>query len=242
MLGSSTSTGCRRRSSAASFSMYLRNSSSVVAPMHCNSPRASDGLRMFAASTAPSAAPAPTSMCISSMKRTQLPADFSSSITFFSRSSNSPRYFVPATRPPISSVTRRLPCSVSGTSPATMRWASPSTIAVLPTPGSPIRIGLFLVRRERIWIIRSISVSRPTIGSSFPWRAALVRSMPSASTVGVRVEERAPEPVLCGTLWERMRVVSARTRSRFTPRLSSTLAAMPSPSRTRPSSRCSVPM
>ena len=38
------------------------------------------------------------------------------------------------------------------------------------------------------------------------------------------------------------RVVSARTRSRFTPRLSSTPAAMPSPSRTRPRSRCSVPM
>ena len=33
-----------------------------------------------------------------------------------------------------------------------MRWARPSTIAVLPTPGSPMRIGLFLVRRERIWI------------------------------------------------------------------------------------------
>ena len=39
-----------------------------------------------------------------------------------------------------------------------MRCASPSTIAVLPTPGSPISAGLFLVRRERIWITRSISV------------------------------------------------------------------------------------
>ena len=49
--------------------MYLRYSSSVVAPMHCSSPRDSGGLRMFAASTAPSAAPAPTSVCSSSMKR-----------------------------------------------------------------------------------------------------------------------------------------------------------------------------
>ena len=42
--------------------------------------------------------------------------------------------------------------SPSGTSPRTMRCARPSTIAVLPTPGSPISTGLFLVLRERIWI------------------------------------------------------------------------------------------
>ena len=40
---------------------------------------------------------------------------------FFSRSSNSPRYLVPATSEPTSSVSRRLPASVSGTSPAMMR-------------------------------------------------------------------------------------------------------------------------
>ena len=69
-VGSSTMTGWKRRSSAASRSMYLRYSSSVVAPMHCSSPRESGGLRMLAASIAPSAAPAPTSVCSSSMKRT----------------------------------------------------------------------------------------------------------------------------------------------------------------------------
>ncbi len=37
---------------------------------------------------------------------------------------------------------------LSGTSPLTMRSAKPSTIAVLPTPGSPIKTGLFLVRRD----------------------------------------------------------------------------------------------
>ena len=63
-------TGWKRRSSAASRSMYLRYSSSVVAPMHWSSPRDSGGLRMFAASIAPSAAPAPTSVCSSSMNRT----------------------------------------------------------------------------------------------------------------------------------------------------------------------------
>jgi hypothetical protein len=64
----------------------------------------------------------------------------------------------------------------SGTSPLTMRSASPSAIAVLPTPGSPIRTGLFLVRRARIWIVRRISSSRPITGSSLPSRAAWVRS------------------------------------------------------------------
>ena len=38
--------------------------------------------------------------------------------------------------------------SVSGTSLLTIFWARPSTIAVLPTPGSPISTGLFLVRRR----------------------------------------------------------------------------------------------
>jgi len=59
-----------------------------------------------------------------------------------------------------------------------IRLASPSTIAVLPTPGSPISTGLFFVRRESTWITRRISSSRPMTGSSFPSRAASVRSRP----------------------------------------------------------------
>ena len=103
---------------------------------------------------------------------------------FFSRSSNSPRYLVPATSDPISSVRTRLLSRVSGTSPVTIRWARPSAMAVLPTPGSPMRAGLFLVRLERIWMTLSISLSLPMTGSSFPARAASVRLMPSWSTVG----------------------------------------------------------
>ena len=57
-----------------------------------------------------------------------------------------------------------------------MSWASPSTIAVLPTPGSPIRTGLFFLRRERISITRSISFWRPIVGSSDPSAASCVRS------------------------------------------------------------------
>ena len=79
----------------------------------------------------------------------------------------------------MSSAQTRFPFSDSGTSPATMRCASPSTIAVLPTPGSPIRTGLFFVRRESTWITRRISSSRPMTGSSFPLSAASVRSRPN---------------------------------------------------------------
>ena len=91
MVGSATWIGWNRRSSAASFSRCLRYSSSVVAPMVCSSPRASIGLRMLAASIAPSAAPAPTSVCSSSMNRMMSPRVRISLRTFFSRSSKSPR-------------------------------------------------------------------------------------------------------------------------------------------------------
>ncbi len=144
-VGSSTSTFWKRRSSAASFSTYLRYSLSVVAPMQCSSPRASAGLSMLPASIAPSALPAPTIVCSSSMNRMMRPSSAATSFsTAFSRSSNSPRYLAPASRPAMSSDSTRLSFSVSGTSPSTMRCARPSTMAVLPTPGSPISTGLFL--------------------------------------------------------------------------------------------------
>ena len=73
-VGSSTNTGWKRRASAASFSTCLRYSSSVVAPTQCSSPRASAGFSRFAASIAPSALPAPTSVCISSMNRMMPPS------------------------------------------------------------------------------------------------------------------------------------------------------------------------
>ena len=171
--GSPTNTGWNRRSSAASFSMCLRYSSSVVAPTARSSPRASIGFRRFAASTAPSAAPAPTIVWSSSMKRMIWPsASWTSFSTAFRRSSNSPRYLLPAISAPMSSATTRRSRSDSGMSPETMRWASPSTIAVLPTPGSPIRTGLFFVRRDSTWMTRRISSSRPITGSSLPCSAS----------------------------------------------------------------------
>ena len=79
------------------------------------------------------------------------------------------------------------------TVPHGVHQGAPSATAVLPTPGSPMRTGLFLVRRDRIWMARRISSSRPMTGSSFPSRAAAVRSraylasasyLPSGSCLG----------------------------------------------------------
>ena len=176
-VGWSTRIGWKRRSSAGSFSMYFRYSSSVVAPMQCNSPRASMGFNILPASMLPSEAPAPTMVWSSSMKSITSPSLFlTSSSTAFSLSSNSPRYLAPATREPMSSAKRRLSLRPSGTSPRTIRCASPSTTAVLPTPGSPIKTGLFLVFRLKMRIAFRISSSRPITGSSFRSRARSTRS------------------------------------------------------------------
>ena len=79
------------------------------------------------------------------------------------RSRPAPPSAAPRTRrgtwhpPPCAQVERdhALVRSDSGTSPATIRGASPSTTAVLPTPGSPISTGLFLVRRDSTWISKT---------------------------------------------------------------------------------------
>ena len=159
--------------------MCLRYSSSVVAPIQRNSPRANCGFSMFAASAEPSALPAPTIVCNSSMNKTICPsAAVTSFKNAFRRSSNSPRYFAPAIIAPKSIATRRLSFSDSGTSPLTTRRARPSAIAVFPTPGSPMSTGLFFVRRVSTCITRRISSFRPITGSIFPSRANAVRSLP----------------------------------------------------------------
>ncbi len=152
--GSPTKICWNRRSRAGSFSIRSRYSSSVVAPIIRSSPRASIGLSMLPASIAESPpAPVPTTVCSSSMKVMTWPsASLISWSTALSRSSNSPRYFAPATIAARSSDSTLRPLSESGTSPSTTRWASPSTTAVLPTPGSPMSTGLFLVRRDSTWI------------------------------------------------------------------------------------------
>ena len=176
-LGSSTKTGWNRRAKAGSFSTCLRYSSSVVAPMQRNWPRDKAGFRRLEASIEPSDFPAPTNVCISSIKSTIPPlAASTSDRTALSRSSNSPRNFAPAIKAPISRLISFLSLRLSGTSPLTIRRARPSAIAVLPTPGSPITTGLFLERRESTCTQRRISSSRPITGSNLPSRAAWVRS------------------------------------------------------------------
>ena len=172
--GSPTKTCWKRRSRAGSFSIRSRYSSSVVAPIIRSSPRASIGLSMLPASIAESPpAPAPTTVCSSSMNVMIWPSEaLISASTALRRSSNSPRYFAPATIAPRSSDSTRRPLRESGTSLSTTRWARPSTTAVLPTPGSPIRTGLFLVRRESTCTTRRISLSRPMTGSSLPSSAS----------------------------------------------------------------------
>ncbi|MNY19542.1 hypothetical protein D3C86_1529820 [compost metagenome] len=141
---------------------------------------------MLEASMEPSAAPAPTTVWSSSMNRMISPSwALISSMMPLRRSSNSPRYLVPATSAPRSSARTRLFLSMSGTSPWTISWARPSAIAVLPTPGSPISTGLFLVRRLRIRMTRSISSSRPITGSSLLVLASSVRSRVYLSRLGV---------------------------------------------------------
>src|SRR5215475_5621294 len=108
-LGSPTRTCWNRRSSAGSFSIRSRYSSSVVAPTMRSSPRASIGLSMLPASIEPSALPAPTTVCSSSMNVMTWPSLFLiSSSTDLSRSSNWPRNWAPATIAGRSRLTRRL--------------------------------------------------------------------------------------------------------------------------------------
>ena len=144
--------------------------------MLLNSPRANAGFRIFAASIAPSLLPAPTRVWISSMKRMMRPSlSVTSFTTLFSLSSNSPLYFAPAMSAPMSRLKSCLLRRFSGTSPRRMRCASPSTMAVFPVPGSPMRIGLFLVRLLRICSTRLISSSLPMTGSSLPDLASSTR-------------------------------------------------------------------
>ena len=75
--------------------------------------------------------------------------------------------------------------STGGTSPWAIRSARPSTTAVLPTPASPVRIGLFWRRRIRMSTIWRISASRPMTGSISPFLARSVRLIVNWSRAGV---------------------------------------------------------
>src|SRR6058998_506577 len=180
---SSTRTGWKRRSSAGSPRIHLSYSPPVVAPMIRMSPRTRAGFSMLAASmAAPSAVPWPMRLCSSSTNRIRSGSAESSRTSLRIRSSYCPRNAVPASSATWSRATMRASFRAGGTSPAATRWASPSTIAVLPTPALPMSAGLFLLWRSRMSTTRAISASRQRTGSRSPRRACAVRSTPTRSS------------------------------------------------------------
>ena len=176
MEGSSTFTNWKRRDSAGSRSTYFLYSDQVVAAIVRSSPRARAGFKRLAASLPPSLPPAPISVWASSIKRTiGVVLFFTKSITDFKRFSNSPLIDAPDCKAARSRLQSSTFCKCGGTCLLTMRNANPSINALLPTPASPTTIGLFFLLRERISIMRSISLSRARTGSILPAEALAVK-------------------------------------------------------------------
>ena len=123
----------------------------------------------------------------------------------------------------------------SGTSPFTILCAKPSAMAVLPTPGSPIKIGLFLVRLERICSTLRISSSRPITGSSFPDRAASLRFLAYFDNA-LYVSSELWEVTRCPF---RNSAIPARRSFSFTPESFNSLATASEPAKI-PSAKCSM--
>ena len=121
--------------------------------------------------------PTPTTVCNSSIKSIiRPPASIIESLMVLSLPSNSPLTPAPAIRAAISSESIFFDSNDCGTSAATICCARPSTITVFPTPASPIKTGLFFLRRDSICITLSISFSLPITGSSSPFLASSIRS------------------------------------------------------------------
>ncbi len=164
--------------------MCSRYSSSVVAPTARSSPRASAGLSMLLASTAPFGG-------ARAHERVQLVDEHDEpplGLLDLTEHGLEPvlelAAVLRARRPSRRGRARRRPCPRAWTARRRRRCAAarPSTMAVLPTPGSPMSTGLFFVRRDRTWMTRRISSSRPITGSSLPSRAACVRLRPNRSS------------------------------------------------------------
>ena len=144
----------------------------MVAAIHLNFPLAKAGFNKLAASFCPAVPPAPINVWASSINKITGTSEFcTSSIICFSLFSNSPFILAPACKSPISRLLNTVPFKQSGTSPFASLHAKPSTAAVLPTPASPVIIGLFWRLRISISISFLISLSLPTISSILPVRA-----------------------------------------------------------------------
>ena len=163
--------------------MYLRYSSSVVAPIVCSSPRASIGLSRFEASIAPSAAPAPDDR----VELVDEQDDLALGVLDVLEDGLEPLLEL---APELGAGDER--AEVERDDPLVLERlgdVAPDDAlgealgdGRLADPGSPMRTGLFLVRRRRTWMTRRISSSRPMTGSSLPARASAVRSRPYFSS------------------------------------------------------------
>ena len=85
-----------------------------------------------------------------------------------------------------------------------MRWASPSTMAVLPTPGSPMSTGLFLVRRDSTWMIAADLLVAPDdrVELALPGERGQVAAVLLQRLVG-RLGRRARDPLAAADLLQR---------------------------------------
>ena len=93
---------------------------------------------------------------------------------------------MPATKDDNSKLTNLCPRNGAGHLDSSINiCATPSAIAVLPTPGSPMRQTLFFLRRIKVRIQERISLSRQYTGSSNPSIANCVRSVPYSFSVGI---------------------------------------------------------
>ena len=123
----------------------------------------------------------------------------------------------------------------SGTSPRIMRIANPSAMAVLPTPGSPINTGLFLVLRDKICNTLLISSSLPITGSNLPSLAIWFRFIANFFS-----ELNWFSSVCELTFAPPRKAIMALSKSpRLMPESFNTLAAMSFPSRI-PTNKCSL--
>ena len=215
-VGSSTSTGWKRRSSAASFSMCLRYSSSVVAPIMCSSPRASIGLSMLPASIAPSAAPAPTTVCSSSMNSRIRP---SAALTSVEHRLEPLLELAAVLRPG----DQRRPCrgrrsSCPAAPPARRRARSagpaPRRSRSCRRPGRRSAPGCSWSCGTGSGSTRRISASRPMTGSSLPGRGVgdQVAAVLLQRLVG-DLRHRRGHPLVAADRWS----APARNASRVTP-------------------------
>jgi len=189
------------------------------------------------ASIAPSAAPAPTSVCSSSMKTMYLPSALVISLsTALSRSSNSPRYLVPAISEPRSSATRCLFAQrLSGTSRSRCAARAPPRSPSYRPPAHRSGRGLFL-GAPRQHLHHAADLPRP---ARSPGRSCLAGQL--REVAGVSLERLK---FLLGLLvrhaCEPRTPSSAAMRSRDPrPGARSCLAVVPFSS-SRASSRCSV--